>query len=209
MEKFITLFACFFYVLFVFSIPAGSAESDNKLLSGGKKTKAQKLSDKAHLAQRSVSGRKISQAVDSQIIEQAISEHLEVISKICDGDAEQSFDNRVEGLETALQELRQTIHQYLREPDLIESDALYLRAIRYNTTRETLSFAQPLTGDLVRRMEMNLGETFLMSYYLYYGINSEVGDDDDDADLLSIEDVKHEWARKIYAGLSCIKPENL
>ena len=210
MEKFITLFVCFFYILPVSFVYAKNTKTDNKLLPGEKKTNVQKLSDKTHLAQRSVSGRKISQAVDSHTIRQTVSEHLEAISKICDENTELSFDQRVENLEAALQELRQTIHPYLREPYLTEEDAIYLRSIEYNTTRETLSFAQPLTGDLVRRMEMNLGETFLLVYSVYYGIDGgHAVNEDEDESLITIEDVKHEWARKIYAGLNCIKVEDL
>ena len=205
MEKIITLFICFLCSLSISFVYAKNTKTDNQLLPN----EAKATPKKPHLVQRSVSGRKISQAVDSHVIKQTVSEHLEAISKICDENTEPSFDKRVESLEVALQELRQTIHQYLREPYLTEEDAIYLRAIEYNTTRETLSFAQPLTGDLVRRMEMNLGETFLLVYSVYYGIDGgHAVNEDEDESLITIEDVQHEWARKIYKGLNCIKIES-
>ena len=208
MKKIITLFVCFFCTLSTLFVYGKEIKKDNQLIPSRKKIKFQRPSKELHLARRSGSSRKTSQTVNSHIVRQTISEHLEAISKICDENTEPSFDKRVENLEVALQELRQTIHQYLKEPYLTEEDAIYLRSIEYNTTREILSFAQPLTGELVRKMELNLGETFLMTYYLYYGINYEVGDGDDDVVPINVEDVRYEWAQRIYKGLSCIKIEN-
>ena len=207
MKKDITLFICFLCTLFVPFVYAKETKVNHQPITGGKKLKSQKPSQTLYLAQRSASKRKISQvaASNSHIIRQTISEHLDAVSKACDENTELSFDKKVENLEAALQKLRQDVHQYLRDPYLTEEDAIYLRSIEYNTNRETLSFAQPLTGELVRKMQLNLGEAFLIAYYLYYGIDNER--DDDDVYSESAENIKHEWAEKIYKGLNCIKIE--
>lgn len=95
-----------------------------------------------------------------------------------------------------------TLRNYIRtarsmNPYLEEEDLIFLGYVEDNIDERQWIPGKKLTSKIVLQFEIDLAEQFSNHYALYY----EIGDDG----KLALVDFRHDWAKKIYFALSCLR----
>ena len=83
-----------------------------------------------------------------------------------------------------------------KNPYLEEEDMIFLRSVEDNIDERQWLPGGELTSKVVLQFEIDLAEQFSEHYARYY----EIGDDG----KLALDDFRHDWAKKIHSGLSCL-----
>jgi len=109
-----------------------------------------------------------------------------------------SFAERVDKTALTLAALRKFIRtSRSMTPYLGEEDTIFLSSVE-NSIDESKWFPWgKLTGKVVLQFEIDLAEQFSLHYAVEYAI----GDDG----KLALDDFRHDWAKKLFSGLSCLR----
>ena len=109
-----------------------------------------------------------------------------------------TFVEKVDKAASTLAALRNFVRtSRSQNPYLGEEDMILLGSVEDNTDEAQWLPGGKLSGKSVLRFEVELAEQFSAHYARYYAI----GDDG----KLSLDDFRHDWARKIYLGFSCLR----
>ena len=109
-----------------------------------------------------------------------------------------SFVEKVDKAASTLAALRKIIlTSRSQNPYLEEEDMILLGSVEDNIDEAQWLPGGKLSGKVVLRFEIDLAEQFSAHYARYYAIC--------DDGKLGLDDFRHDWARKIYAGLSCLR----
>ena len=127
----------------------------------------------------------------SAIVKENIDPLLQAIDNLC-GQKDLTLEQKVKALNKNLKALRQAVDRYLKEPNLSIPDELLLRGIESNTDPSRISYAKPITKQMVQ--EINLRGSFITAYFVDYGL----------PDNTEVKDFPHEWAKQIFNGIHCL-----
>lgn len=109
-----------------------------------------------------------------------------------------SFAERVGKAALTLADLRKFIRtSHSRFPYLPERDRIFLSSVESGIDESRWLPRGKLTSEAVLQFEIDLAEQFSLLYAMDYAI----GDDG----KLAPEDFRHDWARKVHSGLSCLR----
>ena len=109
-----------------------------------------------------------------------------------------SFDEKVDRAASILTALRQFIRTTRsRNPSLAEEDTIFLVSVEDSIDESRWMPRGKLTSEVVLLFEIDMAEQFSLQHAIDYAI----GDDG----KLALGDFRHDWARKIYTGLSCLR----
>lgn len=109
-----------------------------------------------------------------------------------------SFVEKVDKAASTLAALRSFIRtSRSMNPYLEEEDTIFLASIE-NSIDESKWFPWgKLTSEIVLQFEIDLAEQFSLHYATDYAIGAD--------GKLASGDFRHDWAKKIYSGLSCLR----
>ena len=109
-----------------------------------------------------------------------------------------SFVEKVDSAASTLTALKNFIRtSRSRNPYLAEEDTIFLVSIESSIDESRWVPRGVLTSEVVLRFEIDLAEQFSLHYAMDYAL----GDDG----KLALDDFRHDWAKKIYSGLSCLR----
>ena len=112
--------------------------------------------------------------------------------------ARMSFVEKVDKAGSILAALRNFVRtSRSQNPNLAEKDMIFLGSVEANIDDGQWLPGGKLSGKGVLQFEVDLAEQFSAHYARYYAI----GDDG----KLGLEDFRHDWAKKIYSGFSCLR----
>ena len=135
-------------------------------------------------------------------LRKSVDNYLNQIEALCT-QTTQTPGQKATQLSHLLQELKAVINTHLREPYLETQDSIYLRTIKNNISPDVLLSpggelnGKELNADTIKSQASDLKNNFLFGYHTYYNIPAE------QIEPSAIRE-QDEWAKKIYAGLSCI-----
>ncbi len=122
-----------------------------------------------------------------------VQNQLNVIVNLCQI---KSLVIQVNQLENSLSVLRKVILEQLENPDLSVSDGISFREIYYGVAEPGLfTTEEKLTVKIIKKQQLDLAESFLYAYQVKYNLDA----------IRSLDQFRHEWARKVYQGLKCVK----
>ena len=109
-----------------------------------------------------------------------------------------SFVEKVDKTASTLAALRGFIRaSRSMNPYLGEKDTVFLLSVENGIDESKWLPQGELTSKVVLQFEIDLAEQFSLHYTMDYAI----GDDG----KLALDDFRHDWARKIFSGLSCLR----
>ena len=111
---------------------------------------------------------------------------------------EGSFVEKVDKAASSLAALRCFIRtSRSMNPYLGEEDTIFLITVENSIDESKWLPWGKLTSKVVLQFEIDLAEQFS----LHYAMNYAIGDDG----KLALDDFRHDWAKKIFSGLSCLR----
>ena len=122
-----------------------------------------------------------------------VQNQLNAIADLCQV---KSLVIQVNQLENSLSVLRKVILEQLEDPDLSGSDGIFFREVYYGVAEPGLfTREKKLTVKIIKKQQLDLAESFLYAYQVKYNLDA----------IRSLDQFRHEWAKKVYQGLKCVK----
>lgn len=133
----------------------------------------------------------------SQQINLELNNGLEMLAQLCNTRKEADIKEKLDLMNLAFINLRNTIRTYSKQDNISESDGTLLEDVKNNIPPNSIYYTKtPLSRDLFK--EMDLVDAFMTEYGEFHKLQ-------DDA---KPKDFPDEWAKKIHASLSCLYNAN-